>query len=113
MGKRSEESKGPRDKSSPDQRIVEVLDKCKDVPWLCTSCNFLLGWVDRETKSEIRVKFKDQWVQVEGKLLHICRRCGKLNELIDEDFSLFLLNKKEFLHWLVKQHEKNKLNKGG
>lgn len=105
----NKDEKGPKDKGSPEQRIAEVLDKCKDVPWLCTSCHFLLGWLDRETNTQIRVKYKDHWLQVEGKTLHICRRCGKLNELIDSDYALFLLNKDAFLAWLVKQHQEKKI----
>lgn len=94
-----------RDNRSPDQRFPQLIEQCKDIPWKCMACDFILGWVDKETKSQVRIKSKDHWLQVQGSILHVCRRCGKLNELMDSDFSEFLIHKEEFLKWLVKKKQ--------
>ena len=51
--------------------------------WYCTECNFVLGYTDRE-KSILRIKFKDQYVQVNKaeEISSMCRRCGQWNKLL-------------------------------
>jgi len=106
--------KREKDKGSPDQRIPELLQQCKDLPWVCTACHFLLGWLDAETKTWVRIKMSDHWLKIQGHVIHICRKCGELNELTDSDFSEFLLHKKEFLNWLLKKRQQEaKSNKEG
>lgn len=53
------------------------------LPWKCSECQFLLGYV--ENKKIIRIKRKDLYIEAEGgRILVNCCRCGKRNELIDE-----------------------------
>lgn len=52
--------------------------------WLCTECKFTLGFV--EDKKIVRIKRKDLYVEVEhGNIKVICCRCGKQNELNEND----------------------------
>jgi hypothetical protein len=50
--------------------------------WFCIECGFVLGYTD-DVKTELRIKFKDQYVQVTGaeEVGSMCRRCGKWNIL--------------------------------
>ena len=61
--------------------------KCTDLPWVCERCNSLLGYVDKKTKTLIRIKSKDLyvWVKDPAGMGVACRGCGWLNELLDED----------------------------
>ena len=51
--------------------------------WYCTECRFVLGYTDRD-KSILRIKFKDQYVQVKKaeEISSMCRRCGQWNTLL-------------------------------
>lgn len=54
--------------------------------WLCSSCEFLLGYV--ENKSALRVKRKDLFIQIQGGSVTMnCCRCGKVNHLTDHPSS--------------------------
>ena len=60
----------------------------KDQKWLCQNetCKALLGYVD-EDMSQVRIKYKDLYVTVEGgRIVLICRHCAKVNELTDRDY---------------------------
>jgi len=60
----------------------------KDQKWLCENetCQALLGYVNEE-RNQVRIKYKDLYVTVEGgRITLICRHCAKVNELIDQDF---------------------------
>lgn len=65
---------------SEDQSIVK---SCRDLPYLCPKCKSLLAFVDAETKSVIRIKFKDMYVYIEdAKQVTIpCRSCGFINSI--------------------------------
>lgn len=57
--------------------------------WNCEKCESLLGFVDQDNSS-VRLKYKDHYVTiVGGKVSVICRRCGFMNTIVDEDFLLF------------------------
>jgi len=92
--------------SSPEMRIKETVEKCKDIPWRCSACSFLLGWIDKETRSFIRMRYRDFWIEIRGNVKHICRRCGQINILEDSDYTAFLLHKKEFSSWLRRKEIK-------
>jgi len=67
----------------------------KDRKWLCEneSCRALLGFID-ETLNQVRIKYKDLYVSVEGGRVVIkCRRCARDNELTDQDYLLYLNEK--------------------
>jgi hypothetical protein len=52
--------------------------------WVCSFCNFLLGFV--EDKKIVRMKRKDMYVEIEGgRVATNCPRCGKRNELVDNE----------------------------
>ena len=52
--------------------------------WLCQSCKTLLAFIDGEV---MRIKRKDVYVEVEGgRVMIICRKCGKRNETVDDKF---------------------------
>ncbi len=57
--------------------------RCQDVPFGCSACHSLLGYVDKGTRSKIRVKYRDLYIRVtDAKLVEItCRSCGELNQL--------------------------------
>lgn len=66
----------------------------RDRKWLCLneSCKALLGFVDEE-KNQVRIKYKDLYVTVEGgRISLICRRCAKVNELVDQDYLNYVAN---------------------
>lgn len=52
--------------------------------WLCSGCDFLLGYV--ENGVTLRVKRKDLYIEITRaqKLVINCCRCGKANELKDD-----------------------------
>ena len=62
---------------------IKVIQDCTDIPMLCTKCNFLLAFVDRETKCQIRVKWRDLYVYCEDpkKFSINCRSCGHVNSV--------------------------------
>lgn len=67
----------------------------KDRKWLCEneSCRALLGFID-EKLNQVRIKYKDLYVSVEGGRIVIkCRRCARDNELTDQDYLLYLNEK--------------------
>lgn len=67
----------------------EVRVTTEDKQWLCTSCGFILGYVS-EDKTEVRMKAKDFFLTVSGgKIIHPCRRCGKTNHLIDDEYLMW------------------------
>lgn len=54
--------------------------------WLCMSCHFLLGYVER--KNVLRIKRKDLYIEITGGDVVInCPRCGKVNHLHDDKTS--------------------------
>ena len=62
----------------------------RDKAWLCPGCGALLGYVGKGGR-EIRIKYKDLYITVEGgRILRPCRKCGRLSELIDEDYIEYL-----------------------
>jgi len=66
-----------------------------DRPWLCPGCNALLGYLG-QGGGEIRIKYKDLYVLVEGgRVTRLCRKCGRLNTIEDEDYEDFIRNKHE------------------
>jgi len=101
-----------KDKAREEGRAREIP---RDLQWLCTSCGFMLGFVNRD-KTEIRMKARDFFVTVEGgKLTHPCRNCGQLNELMDDGYLLwasqkksldeFLANRKLFVEFLKQKKD--------
>ena len=50
--------------------------------WRCAVCNALLAWVDRETRTEVRIKYKDlfAWIKKAESIRIACRNCGTVNE---------------------------------
>jgi len=68
--------------------------------WLCTDCRFILGYINPEN-TEVRMKAKDFFLTVEGgKITHPCRRCGKTNEIAEEEFLAWKAEKKSFDEFL-------------
>ena len=73
----------------------------RDLQWLCTSCGFMLGFVNR-SKTEIRMKARDFFLTVEGgKLTHPCRNCGQMNNLMDDGYLLWKSQEKLFSEFLA------------
>lgn len=69
--------------------------------WLCSDCRFILGYVSQD-RGEVRMKAKDFFLTVEGgKITHPCRRCGKLNELADEEYLAWKSERKSFTEFLA------------
>lgn len=72
-----------------EKRQNEIRVSAEDKQWLCTSCGFILGYVS-EDKTEVRMKAKDFFLTVSGgKIMHPCRRCGKMNHLIDDEYLMW------------------------
>jgi len=93
----------------------KTRDIPRDLQWLCTSCGFMLGFVN-QSKTEIRMKARDFFLTVEGgKLTHPCRNCGQLNSLMDDGYLLwrsqikpfdeFLANRKLFEEFLKQKED--------
>ena len=64
----------------------------KDQKWLCENetCKALLGYVNEE-RNQVRIKYKDLYVTVEGgRITLVCRHCAKVNELIDQEFLSYI-----------------------
>ena len=61
----------------------KAANRCQDVPFGCSACHSLLGYVDKATKTKIRVKYRDLYIRVtDAKVIEItCRSCGELNQL--------------------------------
>ena len=55
------------------------MSKLKE--WRCKECNTLLGIVGNDTEY-VRIKYKDLFIKVNGKVEIICRRCGAENEMV-------------------------------
>jgi len=58
-------------------------EKCDDWMWLCSKCSKLLGYVDKKTKSNVRIKYQDLYIYCENADVFemICRGCGYKNQL--------------------------------
>lgn len=68
--------------------------------WLCTDCRFILGYINSEN-TEVRMKAKDFFLTVEGgKITHPCRRCGKVNEIAEQEFLAWKAEKPSFDEFL-------------
>ena len=73
---------------TPHNRNSESIERLdlkagKDVPWLCKSCNQILGVVGGNG-AHIRVKYKDLFLFIEGgKVTQICRKCAQVNIIVD------------------------------
>jgi len=67
----------------------------KDRKWLCDNenCRALLGFID-EKLNQVRIKYKDLYVTIEGgRIILTCRKCAKVNELVDQDYVDYLKKK--------------------
>lgn len=64
-----------------------LLRDCTDVPFLCAKCGSLLAFVDEESRSEVRVKYRDLYLgAVNASVFWIlCRSCGLNNSLRSEE----------------------------
>ena len=61
--------------------------KLIDIPWVCSNCKALLGFISN-SKEEVRIKYKDLYVVASGGTVSvICRKCGRLNVLTQEEDS--------------------------
>lgn len=68
--------------------------------WECIDCRFLLGNINLEN-TEVRMKFRDFFISVEGgKITHPCRRCGKVNEIAEQEFLAWKAEKPSFDEFL-------------
>lgn len=65
------------------QETDKAKQRCLDIPFGCSACHSLLGFVDKDTRTKIRVKYRDLYIRVtDASLVEItCRSCGELNEL--------------------------------
>ncbi len=63
-----------------------LLRDCKDIPFLCVKCDSLLAFVDKETRSEVRVKYRDLYLGAvdPDEFWILCRSCGHRNSLQKE-----------------------------
>ena len=59
---------------------------CRDIPLECGACNLLLAYIDSETRTWARIKFRDLYILIEdAKQLRItCRQCGATNSFFRE-----------------------------
>jgi len=66
-----------------DRELDRARQRCDDIPFGCRACRSLLGFVDKQTRSRIRVKYRDLYIRVtNAELVEItCRSCGEINEL--------------------------------
>lgn len=76
---------GPR-RMSPRDEDSSVIAQCKDVAWKCGACDALLGFVDGETRTIVRVKRSDFFFTVwnPDRVKTMCRRCGIENTIESE-----------------------------
>lgn len=70
----------PPQNDGEDQSIVK---SCKDLPYICPKCKSLLAFIDTETRSIVRIKFKDMYVYIDDakQVMIPCRSCGYINTL--------------------------------
>jgi hypothetical protein len=59
--------------------------ECLDIPWKCSRCEGLLGYVDSGTRTVVRLKYKDSyvWIGQPEWLRVVCRSCAAVNEIVD------------------------------
>ena len=75
----------------PEEKVLRKVPR--DKPWICPGCGALLGYVGKGGR-EIRIKYKDLYITVEGgRITRPCRKCGRLNELIDAEYVAYLKEK--------------------
>lgn len=68
----------------------EVKRIQSDRPWVCPGCKAILGFTGMGGR-EIRIKYKDLYVMVEGgKVSRPCRKCGRMNTIMDDDYIEYL-----------------------
>lgn len=80
----------------PEERLL-----FRGTQWLCTDCRFILGYINPQ-KTEVRMKAKDFFLTVEGgKITHPCRRCGKTNEIAEEEYLAWKAEQKTFTEFLA------------
>jgi RNase P subunit RPR2 len=63
--------------------LDKAKQRCGDIAFGCTACKSLLGFVDKDTRSKIRIKYRDLYIRItDARLLEItCRSCGEINHL--------------------------------
>jgi len=68
-----------------DRDRRKATDDCTDLSWSCQACGTLLAFIDKETKSQIRIKHKELfvWIDCPHSISITCRLCGAINKLID------------------------------
>lgn len=86
----------------PKERAIErEPSQLQGTQWLCTDCRFVLGYVNPE-KTEVRMKAKDFFLTVEGgRITHPCRRCGKVNEIVEQEFLAWKSNQNDFNEFMA------------
>ncbi|GAH19804.1 unnamed protein product [marine sediment metagenome] len=85
-----------KERAIPEERLL-----FRGTQWLCTDCRFVLGYINPQ-KTEVRMKAKDFFLTVEGgKITHPCRRCGKTNEIAEEEYLAWKAEKKSFDEFLA------------
>jgi len=61
-----------------------LKQKSGDLPWKCSKCGQMLGVVSSD-KTQVRIKYKDLFVFIEGgNVTTLCRKCGYPNTLTDQ-----------------------------
>jgi hypothetical protein len=67
--------------------VEQAGERCKDIPWGCDRCGTLLAFVDKETRSVIRIKHRDLYIYVRDpeEFCVVCRGCGEINKLEQVD----------------------------
>jgi len=57
-----------------------MVHECTDIPLLCPKCKSLIAFIDKETSSEIRIKYRDLFIYCVDPLAFStpCRSCGNV-----------------------------------
>lgn len=65
------------------QELDKAKTRCTDIAFGCSACHSLLGFVDKDTKSKIRIKYRDLYIRItDAELIEMtCRSCGEINKL--------------------------------
>lgn len=66
-----------------DNKTNAAQERCKDYHWLCDKCGKLLGFIDKETRKDVRIKYQDLYIYCKDaeEFLMTCRGCGNINRL--------------------------------
>ena len=56
--------------------------------WECADCHAILGVLTRN-KQTLRIKYRDLYLEIQGRVTRRCHQCATMNALADDDYEQY------------------------